>query len=343
MCSFLAGCECFTTAKAAKLLVSRGRLAAAGSSLPPQLLSEIANYMNMRRMSENSTLPGSVVVPVSEWRRGKRALTEPLGVAKGTGWFKDQWDLDLRARSDASRPFVPHPLSFSELDRFGYARLSDEIIKFGGPNAVGALADIDWFEPEIVLEKEPESSRPRREETFALDLRGELKLGGGLEERLAEAESLDLGALKAAIESGKGTARERVAAQGADTENGPEYKKVKSVGAKRKSMEEAPGERFALTGVQRLFLVVALTSFSIAHGRTSADLLEHHYWGGSGLDAGMVEVATLVSIVSASAGVFSGLGSAYFAQASGRNIIVWFFMGLLGGPVTISIVREKKK
>ena len=337
-------------AKAAglNLLVSRGRLAAgSSSSLPPQLLSEIANYMDVRRLSENATLPGSVVVPLSEWRRGKRALTEPLGVAKGTGWFKDQWDLDLRARSDASRPFVPHPLSFSELDKFGYARLSDEIVKFGGPNAVGVLADIGWFEPEIVLEKEPESSRPRREETFALNLRGELKLGGGLEERLAEAESLDLGALKAAIESGKGMARERpLAAQGAGGgggggESGPEYKKVKSVGVKRQSMEEAPGERFALTGVQRLFLVVALTSFSIAQGRTSADLLEHHYWGSSGLDAGMVEVATLVSIVSASAAVFSGLGSAYFAQASGRNTVVWFFMGLLGGPVTISLVRER--
>ena len=320
------------------------------AQLPTALTAEIDKYMQLRASRESEKQQQVVVVPVSQWRKGRQAPTEPFGIAKASGWFKDEAEIDLRKRSDSSKPYVAHPLSFGELERFGFEKLSDDIVKYGGPDLVGRMAGIDWKEPVIELEPEPESSRPVREQMFSLDMRGELSLGGGLEEKLKAAESLDLSKIKISsattTQQGQGSrdSDDALAAKRREKVDGPDYSAFKTPSSSLSSSsspqekdETIPGERFVLDGTQRLFLVFNAAVFSVAYGRTSAEIVASHYWGG--IDAAIVDALGTLSLGMAAATLFSAVGSGVMAQSQGKNPILWSVLGLLGGPLTLAKLR----
>lgn len=314
------------------------------STLPEKLIQDIEMYMKARKqLEQDDNVEKKVLIPVSQWRKKKEAPTEPFGIAKGAGFFKDpKYEVDLRQRSDTSMPLVQHPLSFVELDRFGYGRLADGIIAYGGPYVVGSLVNLDWIEPEIELEPEPESSRPVREETFSLDMRGELVLGGGLEERLAQAEAIDMAKLKKSLLERKEYSQRsdyRI-----ENEAGPNYVsgKVKVSERRIESEEIVEGERFSLDNSERLFLVVNLAAYAISHGRASADLIEHNYFGSSGLAETLVDISATLSIVAVSAAVLSSAASAFLAikSTNQKSASMWAAKGLLGGPSTVAKIKQ---
>jgi hypothetical protein len=316
------------------------------AQLPTALTAEIDKYMQLRASRESEKQQRVVVVPVSQWRKGRQAPTEPFGIAKASGWFKDEAEIDLRKRSDSSKPYVAHPLSFGELERFGFERLSDDIVKYGGPDLVGRMAGIDWKEPVIELEPEPESSRPVREQMFSLDMRGELSLGGGLEEKLKAAESLDLSKIKMTTQGGQGSrdSDDALAAKRREKVDGPDYSAFRTPSSSspwQEKGETIPGERFVLDGTQRLFLVFNAAVFSVAYGRTSAEIVASHYWGG--IDAAIVDALGTFALGMAAATLFSAVGSGVMAQSQGKNPILGSVLGLLGGPLTLAKLRSASR
>ena len=64
-----------------------------------------------------------------------------------SGWYKDKNKLDIDSRSDRNKPLYPHPLSLTELEKYGFQALSDTILTHGGPFKVGAMLGIEWREP----------------------------------------------------------------------------------------------------------------------------------------------------------------------------------------------------
>jgi len=321
-----------------------------GEQLPTALVADIEKYMQLRTSRENEQQQEVVVVPVSQWRKGRQAPTEPFGIAKASGWFKDEAEIDLRKRSDSSKPYVAHPLSFGELERFGFGKLSDDIVKYGGPDLVGRLAGIDWKEPAIELEPEPESSRPIREQMFSLDMRGELSLGGGLEEKLKAAESMDLSKIKrsSATTTTQGSSDggdDAIVRMRREKVDGPDYSAFKASSSssstspwqKEEEDEKIPGERFVLDGTQRLFLVFNAAVFSVAYGRTSAEIVASHYWGG--IDAAIVDALGTLSLGMGAATLFSAVGSGVMAKSQGKNPLLWSVLGMLGGPLTLAKLR----
>ena len=126
----------------------------------------------------------------------------PLGMLAPSGWFKDNEAIDLRRRSDKRLPTEFHPLSYLELKACGFDHLIEIIIELGGPVVVGQRIGINFIEPKREY-KEDESLRPVRSETFALDMRGSLKLGSSLDDRLDAAASLNLEEIKANIAARK--------------------------------------------------------------------------------------------------------------------------------------------
>ena len=56
--------------------------------------------------------------------------------------------LDRILRPDSRSQKVPHPLSFSELKRHGFADLVTPVVDLGGPFEVGRIMGIEWVEPE---------------------------------------------------------------------------------------------------------------------------------------------------------------------------------------------------
>ena len=58
--------------------------------------------------------------------------------------------LDRVLRPDSRALKVPHPLSFIELKRHGFADLVTPVVEMGGPFEVGKVIGIEWDEPEEV-------------------------------------------------------------------------------------------------------------------------------------------------------------------------------------------------
>ena len=128
------------------------------------LRPDIMSYLAAR----NSTTPDELVskdyVPVSN----------PFEMLKPSGWYKDTEALDLQRRTDRRIPKVSHPLSYVELQRYGWGNLSLPIMELGGPLVVGEQVGVEWQEPE--KEVWDEALRPVREETYALDVSGSLQV-----------------------------------------------------------------------------------------------------------------------------------------------------------------------
>lgn len=116
---------------------------------------------------------------------------------KQTGWFRDPREEDEKKRFDKSMPMVSHPLSFRELEKYGYGHLVKPILDLGGPYVVGEAIGYNWIEPTFEVD---ESKRPERKESFAMDIDADLSVGGSLDDKLEKAAELDLGKLKKEIE-----------------------------------------------------------------------------------------------------------------------------------------------
>ena len=320
-----------------------------GSQVPESLVLEIREYLAVREgsvgpLSSASANPARLVVPVSEWKRKKEAPTEPLGLGMGKGWFKDEYELSLQSRSDISAPLVVHPLSYLELEKYGYGRLSDGIVEHGGPYEVGRLISLDWAEPVLELEPEDPRFRPVRTETFSLDMSGALSLGSGLEDRLSAAEALDMAVLKEAVArrgqlQGPGTSRIRRENDGpnySSSSSGSSSSSSSSSSSTSGSMQapqSASQERFSLDTNQRVFLVLVLASFSVAHGRATNDIVDSE---------ALKSTMAVFSLALGYTSLFSSVACAYLSRTSQRSPLLWGIMGALGGPSVVRDLRRRR-
>jgi hypothetical protein len=91
------------------------------------------------------------------------------------------------------------------------------------------------------------------------------------------------------------------------------------------------GDRFSLDSFQRLFLVVTMLSFVVAHGRASADIVN------SREDFTLVvEVANYLSLSTITSSIMSGAACGFYALKSRKkNPFIYLLMGILGGPSSI--------
>jgi hypothetical protein len=159
---------------------------------------EVRKKMNLPQISQ------------AESRIAGRSFSEasPLEMLRPTGFYRDETPEQSRLREEKRRgpmakfdrilspdsrmPRIPHPLSFSELERHGFGDLAGPVVELGGPHRVGRLVGIEWIEPEEEVFVVDESKRPKRIERYALDIKGSLALGGSFEEMMQAAEELDL-------------------------------------------------------------------------------------------------------------------------------------------------------
>ena len=129
--------------------------------LAMNVLSEkVKEYMIIRGDNGASyIIPNATIVTKN--RDGRETKKEnALEFVKPSGWFKDEFALDLKARADDSIPKVSHPLSNIELSKYGFGDLTETIIYYGGAYNVGEQLDIGWVEPDIPKEIWEEQLRP---------------------------------------------------------------------------------------------------------------------------------------------------------------------------------------
>ena len=135
-----------------------------GMATVDDIRADISTYL-AARSAVNITLSNDYV-PVNN----------PFDMLKPSGWYKDTVALDLQRRTDRRIPKVSHPLSYVELQRYGWGNLSLSIMELGGPLVVGEQVGVEWQAPEP--EEWDEALRPVREETYALDVAGSLQVNG---------------------------------------------------------------------------------------------------------------------------------------------------------------------
>lgn len=270
----------------------------------------------------------------------------PLEMFKPTGWYKDLAAIDLKARSDSKIPVLLHPLSYLELKRHGYEELIETIMDLGGPFEVGKVLGIEYTEPIIEKREEDEIFRPVRQETFALDMRGSLLLGGALNDKLEAAANIDMDSLKVKIAEKKNYENNFVDAtksnKNGNSGDDIDYSNMKKTPLKKKWV--APkidpvqkSERFSLDTLQRGYLLATIFSFAVGFGRASGDMIEKGYGG-----------ALFVSIHDASSSVTLGMFIATIAstllviknaQEKGRNVLVWAAKSILAGPFVLKEIK----
>lgn len=165
-----------------------------------ELSRQIQEYFESRPGGESM---GAKIYSIQEQEVMQKALAGPendiIPELKQTGWFRDPREEDEKKRFDKTAPMVSHPLSFRELDKYGYGHLVEPIMELGGPYAVGSALGYEWFEPTFEVD---ETKRPERTESYAMDIAADLSVGGSLEDKLERgAASMDLGEIKRALES----------------------------------------------------------------------------------------------------------------------------------------------
>ena len=194
----------------------------------------------------------------------------PFEFLRPTGWFRDEYKLDIEKRSDKRTPKISHPLSFVELEKYGYGKLSESIVNLGGPDQVGLAIGLDWKAPVEVFIVD-ESLRPKREETYAFDVAGSLSIGGSLEEKLEAAAKLDLEKLKRDIDINSNLQGD------SDVKNQDsaeiDYRRRKISKAKKSWKNGNQQDKFYLNSSQRAYCLGVFMSFALGNGHASADLL----------------------------------------------------------------------
>lgn len=170
------------------------------------LASLVKEYMDVRKSTRTqedrdaeAALAKVVYVTKDTRRTVEKKKDNPLAFVTPSGWFKDDFALELGRRTDKRAPKVAHPLSNAELKKYGFSMLSDSVIHYGGPYAVGDKLAIDWIEPEVAKEVWDESLRSVRTTTYAMDFSGNLALGSRLEDKLSLADGMDMAEVKEQI------------------------------------------------------------------------------------------------------------------------------------------------
>lgn len=298
---------------------------------------ELDSYMEVRRQ-ETHPLVVDVV------KSTKKKQDEPYEFLKPTGWFRDEYILDIDKRSDKRIPKFSHPLSFVELDKYGYGHLTEAIMSLGGPHQVGLAIGLDWVET-VTEEEVDESMRSTRVEVFnKLDVRGSLAFGTSLEEKLEAAAALDLETVKRKLKLTQELEDKRLRElDGSFCEDGEDYSKRST--KSKKSIFKAPTlsrDKFSMSPAQRLYFLVTLATFSFANGHATIDLLDRASSGsgsGSGSYDSLVDGLKIASSGLISASIASAGMSASVAKSKNRSFALWVTKGLLGGPLALSEIK----
>lgn len=332
------------------------------------LKDEVSRYMNTRSNSLSTEIDVNKLSS-KEYQQLRKQLNRkannPFAFLQPTGWFKDEIQFDIDKRSDKTVPVVAHPLSFIELNKYGFSNLSSSILALGGPFAVGQQLQLDWQEPirrapkEEVMNKRPKSSP------------GRLALGGAFEESLSEAaEKLDLTALKSTIQENLdkdgiyddsdincigGLSRASVEF----TDNIDYSGLVKTAKANGRfvskrtpptktkiAVTEDRDEKFKLVGFERAYTLLLFTAGSVGYGRASKDLLSISLADSSPLSSYSDLVATVTDIAHVLfpllllVSVINAGRSGVQAQSSNRNVFVWTLRSFLGGPGVLASLKS---
>ena len=316
-------------------------------SFDPAFSQSVQEYLKIR---EKNALKGDEIESLKNElkQKNKAPAVSPLGMVKPSGWFKDLREIDLQSRSDKRTPLIPHPLSFYELQAYGYERLSEQVIALGGPKLVGESFGIVWEDLRDEKEIWDESLRPIRQESYAMDMKGSLSLGTSFEEKLALAGEIDVESIKQrlAVSKAHQTITNTVEYSSFPNDEDPfenldfnskpgkESKRRKSRGAPSKVVKpQRDSERFSLTGSERVFFVAVIMFTALAHGHASQDAMKT-IGGNQGQNA--IDLATYASYVAYTVSAGSAFKAASTAVSKSRNPFLWGFMGLLGGPVVSS-------
>lgn len=250
---------------------------------------------------------------------------------------------------------APNPFDYDELTKYGYGHLATPIMKAGGRFAMYDLLEMEA--PPVISKPKPKSAAKlvidRTGETDKARYSG-LKLGQVLDDSL-QAEALQAAQKK--IVAGEDLRpkleEEMFERPFADRRNvGPtltpdwtperldEWGKQqgKAIAWARKAREgqfvKDPLETLDLELPQRIYSLVTALLASIAFGRSTQSLLDQ-------FDSSF---STEIFRIPAAALVIASLGSSVISsvQAGGlnRSRLVWFIKGLLGGPLTVSQLRE---
>ena len=186
--------DSFKAMRAIYFLARSSSLRAASTpNIPLEVVQEIKKYLSER---PDANFNGKMV-SLDEQVTLAREVAAPEGdivpELKQTGWFRDPREQDEKRRFDKTAPLVSHPLSFRELEKYGYGDLVKPILEFGGPYVVGSAIGYEWEDPTFELD---ESKRPERKESYAMDIEADLSVGSSFDEKLEKAAEMNLGKLK---------------------------------------------------------------------------------------------------------------------------------------------------
>ena len=263
----------------------------------------------------------------------EEAFRPEFDFLKPSGWHKDEAEIDFQRRADTRIPKEQfrHPLAYVDLKRFGFEDLIEPIIERGGPVIVGdELLGLNWKPEKEVWDQ---SLKPTREETWALDMRGSLMLGGALEDKLAAAESLDLESLKRESKV-KEELRSKLAIPAETIGEGEDYlSKNRTLTKKFKIEKEMKGDSFSLTVPQRAYFLFVSALFAFAFGRSSQDLEFQ------GIEQ-LIENCRVFFFTAALANLGSCVFCAVEARKREKGVVMWAAKGLLGGPLVLSQIRD---
>lgn len=320
------------------------------------IASELRRYIDIRaKLSSDSNVDDSAEVAETAPSRNKSKPYNFFEMYKQSGWFVDKREVDLKKRMDTRG--VPHPFSYAELKKYGFERLYDQIVSLGGAYAVASAIGYKWTEPKQIEEIWTEDQRPINDESFALDMKGSLSLGGALEDKLSEASLMDIESLKESlsksrekesIEDSNQMTRELNESAFDDVSSYKNNRKVssKSYNSKRfqKSLEIQNNvesivkiDKFSLSLAERSFTIFSLLSFSVAHGRATDMLplsIEYIH--------SIIDISEVVSLFMIGLSIASATLATRLANEKQRDKIIWGVTGLFGGPLVISRISNLK-
>ena len=144
--------------------------------------NDIELYMSVRKSANATTLPPEFIEYIPGSNQPIPKVNNPLEFIQPSGWYKDKNKLDIESRSDKTTPLYAHPLSISELKKYGYESLSPIILNYGGPYKVGNMLNITW--------RDPIRKRKVIKVTVKQQQPGQLSLGSSFDSNLDETASL---------------------------------------------------------------------------------------------------------------------------------------------------------
>jgi hypothetical protein len=104
------------------------------------LMSKINEYLALRSINDTNNQSNINIKPNN--KKVDKKESSFFDMVKPSGWFRDEAEIELQARMDSNIPLIPHPLSFSELQKYGYESLSSHIMNLGSPHVVGQAVGI---------------------------------------------------------------------------------------------------------------------------------------------------------------------------------------------------------